>query len=102
MSKEVIEIKMGWSNLVNAIIMLIENNQKQVAREELAKMAKAADLYNDIINRDVKKIIINELKGEREVSDRMTMTDQQIADMTQDIVDQIFGVIDSEGNKIED
>jgi uncharacterized protein YpuA (DUF1002 family) len=84
-----VEIKMSWEGLVNTLIALIENNQKEVAREELAKMGKAADLYNDITNR-IEEVIIDQLKGERENNPKMDMTDQQINDMVADIIEEIY------------
>ena len=40
---EVIEIKMNWQGMVLPLIALIQGGQMDLARQEMAKMALAAD-----------------------------------------------------------
>jgi hypothetical protein len=48
-----VTIKVTWANSLSTLLMVLENGSaegKQMVREELAKMAEAADAYNEMVN----------------------------------------------------
>ena len=45
----VIEIKINWQGMVNPLIALIQGGQMDLARQEMAKMAHAADNWIEYV-----------------------------------------------------
>ena len=54
MKKETISIEMTWTGVLPLLLVLLEDGNaegKTTAREELSKMARAADLYNKSVRK---------------------------------------------------